>query len=111
MIKEDNIKHCICEKSISICNIDGKQNFICINCNKYCIISDEESIVTKISNTSQDTKKTINSNTSIQIASIDSLIDIKLIDLNKKYNIKCLLSLISFFIFIITSFIMYIINQ
>lgn len=57
MIKEDNINYCICKKSISICNIDGKQNFICINCNKYCIISDEESIVTNISNTSQNTKK------------------------------------------------------
>ena len=50
--KIDNNKNlCVCENSISLCYIEGKDNFICVNCNKYKITSTD--LISIISNVSE----------------------------------------------------------
>lgn len=107
---------CICEKSISVCEIKGKHNFICVNCNKYCVISDEDSTTMK-SNSSSDTvlsrlsKISVNSNPSIQILTIGSPTENKLISLNDKYNIKIIAILLLFLLCITAATILYFVNE
>ena len=93
---------CTCENSISIsiCEIKGKVDFICINCGKLCITCDRSTI------TSDDSKKTINSSPSIQILTIGQPFENKLEYFIKKNNIRCISSMAFIFLFIIIALIL-----
>jgi len=103
-LKPQCIECCTCESSISICEIKGKVDFICINCRK---LSCDRSTIT-----SDDSKKTINSSPSIQILTIGQPFENKLEYFIKKNNIRCISSSMTFiFLFIIIALIFIIINK
>lgn len=91
---QENDTYCLCE-------IKDKTNYICVNCNKLCVLNADES-----TNTSNNY-----SNTSIKILTIDQPFENKLDYFIKKKHVKCIILTMFILFFAILAFLLYIVHK